>query len=161
MKLKKIILLASILIVSVAAFAQKLPSDKLIGVWESVDSDPKLKFEFYKSGDKYFGKLLHASNMYEEDGKTPKKDFKNPDEKLRDRSRYGITNITNLTYEDGEYTGGKLYNPEEGRSYSVMVKLTSANEMDFRGYVGFSLLGKTMKFKRVLDKTQKASNEDR
>lgn len=159
--MKKLVITAAILVVSMVSFAQSLPESAILGVWESVDSDPKLKFEFYKSGGKYFGKLLYASNMYEEDGKTPKKDFKNPDEKLRNRSRYGITNIANLTYEDGEYTGGKLYNPEEGRSYSVMAKLTSADEMDFRGYVGFSLLGKTMKFKRVHDKTQKGSNEER
>ncbi len=136
------------LLVSFASFAQ-LAADKIIGVWESVDSDPRLKFEFYKSGGKYFGKLLYASNMFESDGKTPKRDDKNPDKDLRSRSRYGITNITNLSYEDSEYTGGNLYNPAEGRNYRVKAKLTSENELDFRGYIGFSLLGKTMKFKRV------------
>lgn len=147
--MKKLIIVATLLLVSVAIFAQTLPADKIIGIWESVDSDPKLKFEFYKSGDKYFGKLLYASNMFEEDGKTPKKDFKNPDKNLRSRSRYGITNITNLSYENGEYTGGNLYNPSEGRNYSVKATLKSKNEMDFRGYVGFSLFGKTMKLKQV------------
>lgn len=130
------------------SFAQ-MPADKITGIWESVDSDVRLKFEFYRSGGKYFGKLLYASDMFEADGKTPKKDDKNPDKKLRGRSRYGITNITNLSYEDGAYTGGDLYNPSEGRHYRVKAKLISEHEMDFRGYIGFSLLGKTMKFKRV------------
>ncbi|WP_433900186.1 DUF2147 domain-containing protein [Sphingobacterium puteale] len=147
--MRKLLFIVTILLVSVATFAQALPADKIIGVWESVDSDPKLKFEFYKSDDKYFGKLLYASNMFEGDGKTPKKDFKNPDKNLRSRSRYGITNITNLSYENGEYTGGNLYNPSEGRNYSVKAILKNEKEMDFRGYVGFSLFGKTMKFKRV------------
>ncbi|WP_449399060.1 DUF2147 domain-containing protein [Chryseobacterium wanjuense] len=147
--MKKSLLICILLMVSVASFAQKLSADKIIGVWQSVDSDTKLKFEFYKSGDKYFGKLLFASNMYEADGKTIKKDFKNPDKKLRDRSRYGITNITNLTYNEGEYSGGNLYNPDEGRNYRIKAKLKNENEMEFRGYVGISLLGKTMKFKKV------------
>lgn len=134
---------------SVSTFAQKFSADKILGIWESVDTNPKLKFEFYKSGDKYFGKLLYASNMYESDGKTIKKDFKNPDKTLKSRSRYGITNITDLMYENGEYTGGNLYNPEEGRNYNVKAKLKTINELDFRGYVGISLLGKTMKFKRI------------
>lgn len=142
-------LISLLLIVPVVAFTQTLPADKILGIWESVDSDVKLRFEFFKQGNTYFGKLLHASNMYEADGKTPKKDFKNPNAKLRTRSRYGITNITNLTYEDGEYTGGTLYNPEEGKKYSVKAKLRNINELDFRGYVGISLLGKTMKFKRI------------
>jgi uncharacterized protein (DUF2147 family) len=146
--MKKLLFTVIMLYVSFVSFAQSA-ADKIIGVWESVDSDPRLKFEFYKSGGKYFGKLLYASNMFEADGKTPKKDDKNPDKNLRSRSRYGITNITNLSYEDGEYTGGNLYNPSEGRSYRLKAKLKGENELDFRGYVGFSLLGKTMKFKRV------------
>ncbi|MCL4641928.1 MAG: DUF2147 domain-containing protein [Pseudosphingobacterium sp.] len=62
-----------------AASAQNLPADKIIGVWFSEDSDVKLKFEIYRSEGKYFGKLLWASTMFEADGKTPKKDPKNPD----------------------------------------------------------------------------------
>lgn len=146
--MKKTLFIIIMLLVSIVSFAQ-LPADKIIGVWESVDSDPRLKFEFYKSGEKYFGKLLYASNMFEADGKTPRKDDKNPDKNLRSRSRYGIVNITNLSYEDGEYTGGNLYNPSEGRNYRVKATLKSENELDFRGYIGFSLLGKTIKFKRV------------
>lgn len=147
--MKQSLLTVVLFVVSIASFAQKLPADKIIGEWQSTGSDTKLKFEFYKYGDKYFGKLLFASNMYETDGKTIKKDFKNPDKKLRDRSRYGITNVTNLTYDEGEYLGGSLYNPEEGRSYRVKAKLKNENEIEFRGYVGISLLGKTMKFKKV------------
>lgn len=146
--MKRSLLTALMLFLSILSFAQ-IAADKITGVWESLDSDPKLKFEFYKSGEKYFGKLLYASNMFEADGKTPKKDDKNPDKSLSGRSRYGITNITNLSYEEGEYTGGNLYNPSEGRNYRVKAKLISENELDFRGYIGFSLLGKTMKFKRV------------
>ncbi|QEH40744.1 DUF2147 domain-containing protein [Chitinophaga sp. XS-30] len=48
-----------------------------------------------------------------------------------------------------EYTGGKLYNPSEGDTYSLKAKLKSADELHFRGYLGISLLGKTMKFKRI------------
>lgn len=147
--MKNLFFIAAMLFASITTFAQQLPADKIIGVWESVDADTKLKFEFYQSGEKYAGKLLFASNMYEADGKTIKKDDKNPDKNLRSRSRYGITNITNLSYEDGEYTGGNLYNPAEGRNYRVKAKLRNENEMDFRGYIGISLMGKTMRFKRV------------
>lgn len=146
--MKRIFSLLIVLFLASVSFAQ-LHTDKIIGVWESEASDPKLKFEFFKSGSQYFGKLLFASSMFEEDGKTIKKDFKNPDKSLQSRSRYGIINVTNLTFEDGEYTGGELYNPETGSTYSLKVKLKSETEMEFRGYMGISLLGKTVKFKRV------------
>lgn len=136
------------LLVSIVSFAQQ-PADKIIGQWESVDGEVKLKFDIFKQDGKYFGKLLWASNMYEADGKTPKKDFNNPDKSLQDRSRKGIINVTNLKYDDGEYSGGKLYNPSDGDTYSLNAKMKSANELHFRGYLGISLLGKTMKFKRI------------
>lgn len=147
--MKKLFWTTLMLLLSIPSFAQKVPADKIIGIWESVESNPKLKFEIFKSGEKYLGKLLYASNMFEADGKTPKKDFKNPNKKLQSRSRQGIININNLQYQEGEYTGGTLYNPEEGRNYSVKAQLKNANELDFRGYIGVSLLGKTMKFKRI------------
>ena len=130
-------------------FSQQLPAKNIIGIWESVDGEVGLKFEIYQSGDQFFGKLLWASTMYEADGKTPKKDFKNPDKNLKNRSRKNIVNITNLKFKNGEYTDGKLYNPDDGNFYSLKAKLKNNNELDFRGFMGVSLLGKTMKFKRV------------
>ncbi|WP_421942967.1 hypothetical protein [Pedobacter sp.] len=75
--MKKIIFATLLLLVSVTSFAQQA-ADKIIGNWESIDGEVKLKFEIFKADGLYFGKLLWASNMYEADGKTPKKDFKNP-----------------------------------------------------------------------------------
>lgn len=146
--MKNLILATLFLLLSVENFAQQ-PADKIIGQWESVDVDVKLKFDIFKQDGKYFGKLLWASNMFEADGKTPKKDFNNPDDKLKKRSRKDIVNVINLQYKNGEYTGGKLYNPTDGDTYSLNAKLKSADELHFRGYLGISLLGKTMKFKRI------------
>ncbi|MPS73772.1 MAG: DUF2147 domain-containing protein [Chryseobacterium sp.] len=147
--MKKLFLLSMMILISSLSFAQKLSADKIIGNWQSIDDDVKLKFEIFQQNGKYFGKLLWASNMFEADGKTPKKDLKNPDAKLRNRSRQNIINITNLTFDDGEYSGGKLYNPSDGNSYSLKAKLTDINNLQFRGYMGVSLLGKTMKFRRI------------
>ncbi|WP_312764702.1 DUF2147 domain-containing protein [Epilithonimonas sp.] len=147
--MKKLLILSMMILISSLSFAQKLSADKIIGNWESIDGDVKLKFEIFPQNGKYFGKLLWASNMFEADGKTPKKDPKNLDAKLRNRSRQNMVNITNLAFEDGEYSGGKLYNPTDGNSYSLKAKLTDINHLQFRGYMGVSLLGKTMKFRRI------------
>lgn len=146
--MKKIFFATLLILSSIATFAQQ-PAEKIIGIWQSVSNDPGLKFKIFESKGKYYGQLLWASNMFEADGTTPKKDNNNPDKNLRNRSRKDIVNVTNLTYEDGEYINGKLYNPSDGSSYSLKAKLKSVNELEFRGYMGFSLLGKTMKFKRV------------
>lgn len=146
--MKKLLFATVMLLITMVSFAQQ-PADKIIGKWESIDGDVKLKFEIFKQDGKYFGKLLWASNMFEADGKTPKKDNNNPDKSLKNRSRQGIINVTDLKFEKGEYSGGKLYNPSDGDTYSLNAKLRSENELHFRGYLGISLLGKTMKFKRI------------
>lgn len=146
--MKKIYYTTILLLLSIVTFAQQ-SADKIIGNWESIDGEVVLKFQIFKKENKYFGKLLWASNMFETDGKTPKKDFNNPNKALQSRSRQGIINITNLKFNHGEYEGGKLYNPSDGDTYSLNAKLKNENELHFRGYLGISLLGKTMKFKRI------------
>ncbi|WP_165372278.1 hypothetical protein [Emticicia agri] len=52
--MKIILLVTTMVITSIITFAQQLPADKIIGIWESVDSEVGLKFEIYKSGDKKY-----------------------------------------------------------------------------------------------------------
>lgn len=147
--MKSISLLIVMLLFSIVTNAQKIPPDKLIGIWQSYDSNIELKFEFFREGNKFFGKLLYASTMYEADGKTPKKDIKNPDKNLRSRSRKDMVNITNLVYKGSEYKDGKIYIPDWGETFALKAKLKTENEMEYRFYYSFSLIGRTVKFKRI------------
>lgn len=143
--MKKTILAAFTLLLALAAFAQKLPPDQITGVWQCED----YKIEVFKSGSSYSAKLLWSKDMFEADGKTAKKDVKNPDEKLRSRSVQGLTHITGLVYKEGEYVDGKLYSVQDGNTYSFKGKLKSPNELETRGYKGTPLLGKSYQWKRV------------
>lgn len=143
--MKKSILAMSMLLLSISSFAQKLPPDQIIGVWQCED----YKIKVFKAGNTYSAQLLWSKDMFEADGKTPKKDVKNPDEKLRSRSLQGLTHITELIYEDGEYRDGKLYSVQDGNIYSLKGQLKSANSLETRGYKGIPMLGKTFKWKRV------------
>lgn len=138
-----------LMFISSTMFAQQ-SADKIIGTWETIGSKEGLRFEIYKSGNNYFGKLLWAYNMYEADGNTPKKDFNNPEKSLQSRSRKGMVNIKNLSFDgDNEYSGGSLYNPTDGSTYSLNAELISEKQLNFRGYRGLPMFGKTIKFKRI------------
>jgi uncharacterized protein (DUF2147 family) len=143
--MKKSILAVFTLLLSLASFAQKLPADQITGVWQCDD----YKIGVFKSGNTYSAKLLWSKEMFEADGKTPKKDFKNPNEKLRGRSVQGLTHITGLIYKDGEYVDGKLYSVQDGNTYSIKGKLKGPNDLETRGYKGIPLVGKSFKWKRV------------
>lgn len=142
--MKKILFVAMMLLSSVATFAQQLPPDQIVGVWKCEDFTIKI----LKSENTYFGKLLWSKEMFEADGKTPKKDIKNPDGKLRNRSVQGITHITGLTYKDGAYEDGELYSIGDGNTYSFKAVLNDINNLETRGYKGVPMFGKTYKFTR-------------
>lgn len=143
--MKKSIPAVFILLLSLASFAQKLPADQITGVWQCDD----YKIEVFKAGNTYSAKLLWSKEMFEADGKTSKKDVKNPNEKLRSRSVQGLTHITGLVYKDGEYVDGQLYSVQDGNTYSIKGKLKGANDLETRGYKGIPLVGKSFKWKRV------------
>lgn len=143
--MKQLILLAGILFTSFTAIhAQQ--ADLVKGIWMNEEKNAKL--EIYKSGDKYFGKIIWAKEMYEADGRTLKKDHKNPNEQLRNRSLLNLVILSGYQYDDGEWTGGELYDPKSGKTYRSKMKLNRAN-LEVRGYIGSPMFGKTTTWTRV------------
>lgn len=116
-------------------------SDAIIGEWTNSDKDAT--FEIYKKNNKYYGKILSGSGG-------DSKDTKNPDESLRDRELVGLTILNNFVFE-GEKTweDGTIYDPNNGKTYSCILTLTSVNELDVRGFVGVSLFGRTEEWTRI------------
>jgi uncharacterized protein (DUF2147 family) len=48
-----------------------------------------------------------------------------------------------------EYTGGRLMDPENGKTYRGKVRLIDGGKkLDVRGFIGFSLLGRTQTWVR-------------
>lgn len=123
-------------------------TDELVGIWVSQAKDSKT--EIIKVGNAYSGRLLAGwgNELYEADGKTLRKDVKNPDAKLRDRALLGMVIISDLRYENGVYKGGKLYDARMGKTFSCDMKL-NAGALEMRIYWGFPLLGTTKKWTRT------------
>ena len=135
-----------ILMVS-SSIAQTTGGDKVLGIWLSEKKDARI--EIFKTDNKYSGKLIWGTEMYEADGKTPLKDTKNPDIALRTRSRLNLVFISELAYDNGAYTDGHLYDARSGKTYSLKMKLKGDNNLEMRGYYGISLFGQTMQWTRI------------
>lgn len=78
-----------------------------------------------------------------------RKDANNPDPALRDRVLRGLVIMRGLK-ADGEnrWTGGKIYNPDDGQTYRCYIELRSDGTLKVRGFIGFALLGKTQTWTR-------------
>jgi len=112
-------------------FAQ---ADKIIGTW--LTADKKAHVEMYKTNDIYYGKITWLAEPNDAAGK-PKLDSKNPDASKRSQTILNSLIFYNFKYEDGEYTGGKIYDCREGKIYTGKLWINSDGTLSMRGYIGF------------------------
>jgi uncharacterized protein (DUF2147 family) len=145
-KMKKLIFVATLLamLLPIALIAQTY---NIEGLWYVQDKAGKIQIYKNSSGS-YEGKIVWQKEGFE-DGK-PKMDKKNPDKSLRSRPLTNLVVIKNLKSQgNNKYDGGTIYDLTTGNTYSVKVELTGPNTMKLRGFIGFSLLGKTLTWTRA------------
>ena len=138
MLLKSINLFALAILLATNITAQTPPQDAVLGTWLTADKDGKVLI--YKQGDKYFGKISW--------GKSGRKDTNNPDPKQRGNDLLGTVILKNFKYTGKSWEDGTIYDPNNGKTYSCIIKQKGANSLDIRGYVGISLLGRTTSWTR-------------
>ena len=139
---KKVILGAFLVFAPLTA----LLAEDVVGKWKL--SDGSAIVEVYQNGNVYNGKIVWLQNPTEADG-SPAVDNNNPDAKLRSRQLIGLNMLSNLKKGDGEYSGGSIYDPGNGKTYNCSMKvegdvLKVRGSLDKRG-----LLGRTMDWFRV------------
>ena len=124
-----------------AAFAQDV-----VGKWKLEDGTAIV--EVYKSGDVYNGKIVWLLKPTEADG-SPAVDNNNPDKALRSRKLIGLNMLSGLKKNGGEYTGGSIYDPGNGKTYNCSMKV-EGDVLKVRGSLDKKgLLGRTMDWFRV------------
>ncbi len=121
-------------------------ADAILGVW--ANSSNRGHIQIYKQEGKYYGKIIWLKHPYDQTGK-PKVDYHNPDETERNKQLLGLVMLRDFIYENEEWKGGKIYNPQDGKEYKSNIKLTDDKTMSVRGYIGISFFGKTERFVRV------------
>ena len=140
--MKKIIIMAAALVLSAAAAS----AQDVLGKWKLEDGTAIV--EVYKSGDAFNGKIVWLQEPTEADG-TPAVDNNNPDPALRKRQLIGLNMLHGLKPAGDEYSGGKIYDPVNGKTYYCSFKV-EGNTLRVRGSLDKrGLLGRTMNWFRV------------
>jgi uncharacterized protein (DUF2147 family) len=143
------ILLVCILVLAVKSFGQSNTNpDTIIGYW--MTGEGKAKVQIFRVGKKYFGKIVWLKAPKETDGSI-KLDKHNPDETLRSKPVVGLTILRDFVWDadDMEFDDGRIYDPESGSDYSCYMKFETKDKLYVRGYVGFSLIGRTQYWTRT------------
>jgi uncharacterized protein (DUF2147 family) len=121
-------------------------ADAILGTW--VNGSGKGHIQIYKSGGKYYGKIVWLRELNGKDGK-PRVDRHNPDPAKRTQPVLGMVMMRGFVYNKGEWTDGYIYNPSDGKEYKSYIKMKNANEIVVRGYVGMSWFGKSDTWTRI------------
>ena len=145
MLVKKIYAILLLTLISTSGFAKDYKADDILGFWLAESGSGVI--EIYKKGDEYLGKLVWIKDIHE--GKVKEKlDENNPDKDKRSRSLIGLVNLKGFEFKDNEWSGGEIYDPKKGKTYSAFMKLDGKDTLKLRGYVGVSLFGRTTEWSR-------------
>ncbi|MEI6950192.1 DUF2147 domain-containing protein [Paraflavisolibacter sp. H34] len=143
--MKKALLLAFSLFLLLPVFAALNP-DAIVGIWKN--GTGKGHIQIYKQNSRYFGKIIWLKESSDGNGNL-KTDRKNSDPGQRQKPLLGLVMLRDFAYEDGEWTGGRIYNPSDGKSYKAYMKMENPNTLVVHGYIGFSFIGKSDTWTRV------------
>jgi uncharacterized protein (DUF2147 family) len=111
----------------------QVAADNIVGNWISPKKDSEI--QIFKVNNKYFGKIIWG------EGESTK-DLKNPDIKMRNRDLIGLIILSNFHFEEDEWSGGTIYDPREGKTYSCVITMNNKTEINIRGYVGIAMFGR-------------------
>jgi uncharacterized protein (DUF2147 family) len=132
--------------------------DEILGVWAT---DPEgeggqAHIEIYAVGEIYSGKIVWLEEpLYlegDDDGEAgePKVDTNNPDLALQSRPIMGLDLMKGFIYDGkGTWKKGTIYDPDNGKTYKCKVKIGDDGELNVRGFIGISMIGRTSRWTRV------------
>jgi uncharacterized protein (DUF2147 family) len=133
---------ATLLFAGAAAAAEAGP---LAGVWLTENGDSKIRIS--TCGKAYCGTIVWA--------KTSGTDENNPDPSLRKRSIVGLPLTKDMRPAGDRGYAGSIYNPENGKTYSVTMQVKGTSKLEVEGCVmGFLCGGES--WSRLPDETASA-----
>ena len=133
MMMKKIALLLIFVLAEIACFAQK--ADDILGIYFCVDpfSKKQSQAQIYKAADgTYEAKVVWTND-------------------IKGQDQVGLVFMRGLTYnaKENEYQNGKIKYPGKKGTYSSYVRIADGGKtLKMRGYLGVSMFGMTVDWKR-------------
>lgn len=118
----------------------------VIGKWKTIDEDgkPKSIVEIYEKSDKIYGKVIDILEIENKNKKCTKCSGEDKNKPI-----LGMVIIKGLKKEGAEYNDGEILDPKNGKTYQCFINLEGNDKLKVRGFIGFSLFGRTQYWYRV------------
>ncbi len=145
--LKKLSFMKNLILTFAILFFTTTFSQSVIGKWKTIDDETgqaKSIVEIYENAGKVYGKVIE---IFEEKRKNDVcKECSGTD---KNKPIQGMVILRGLEKDDDEYSGGKIIDPKNGKIYKCTISLESKDKLKIRGYIGFSLIGRSQYWVRV------------
>ncbi|MCK9481676.1 MAG: DUF2147 domain-containing protein [Bacteroidia bacterium] len=116
-------------------------SPTIEGKWKTIDDETgkaKSIVEIYKKSDgKYYGKIVELLIKPKHDKCVECSGSK------KNQPLIGLEIVEGLVKKGNEWVDGNITDPKTGKTYSCEAKINKKGNLEIRGYIGFSLLGRT------------------
>jgi uncharacterized protein (DUF2147 family) len=115
-----------------------------IGLWKTIDDktgQPRGLVRIMDVNGQYEGKV---EKIFPKPGEETNPKCEKCDGLRRNQPVIGMTILWGLTKQGNEYQGGEILDPEDGKVYRARMRfLDSGKKLDVRGFIGFSLFGRS------------------
>lgn len=140
--MKKSIVLFTFLAFVSYAYAQA----SVLGKWKTIDDQTgkaKSIVQVYEKEGKIYAKILELLDESKKGMLCTQCKGQNKNKPIE-----GMVIIDGLSKDGNEWNGGKILDPSSGKEYKCYIQM-EGNKLKVRGFVGFSLIGRTQYWHRV------------
>jgi uncharacterized protein (DUF2147 family) len=128
-------------------FSISMNSQSIVGKWKTIDDatgEAKSIVEVFSKSGKIYAKVVEILDPANKNSVCKKCSGEDKNKPI-----LGLTIIKGLSKDGSEYNSGEILDPNNGKSYKCALSLESKDKLKVRGYIGFSLLGRTQYWHRV------------
>lgn len=127
------------------------PAAGPVGIW--IDHTGRGAVEIVPCESNLCGRIVWMQQPLDKRGKALR-DKLNGDTRLRQRTICGMQVIGGLrAMRDGSWDGGWIYDPEQGESFDVELRMRAPDVLQVKGYKGLKFLSETFQWHRAPQQT--------
>jgi uncharacterized protein (DUF2147 family) len=144
---------AATALIATASWAQQ--ASPVVGLWKNIDDHtgkPKALIRITENNGEIKGKI---EKLFREAGEEAQPKCDKCDDERKDQPVIGMTILTGMKQDGGEFNGGKILDPNNGKVYrSKMTLVEGGKKLKVRGYIGMPMIGRTQVWVRQDDGAQ-------
>lgn len=134
--MKKLFLSILLLVITTSINAQSI-----FGEWENRDEETNKVdsvISVYEKDGKAFAKIIEITNKDRQKAVCDKCSGSRKNNPI-----LGMNILTGLKKDGDEWSGGTILDPKNGKEYKCYIALENKDKLKIRGYIGFSVFGRT------------------